>query len=130
MIPTRFSLSYRASLVVSLSLLVAATGLAVSVFAFRGARAGTTSLAHALFQEVSDHAVTKTRGFLLRAEPIAESLKNLSDLGLDMADQDRLVRQLAAVLRANPGVSWLSYGDRAGSFVGAYRPTPETLRVN
>jgi len=124
------ALSYRASLIVSLSLLVAATGLAVSLFAFRGARANTTSLAHSLFQEVSDHAVTKTRGFLLRAEPLAEGLKNLSELGLETAEPQRLARQLSAVLRANPGVSWISYSDTKGSFVGAYRPTADTLRVN
>lgn len=127
----RRGLSYRASLVISLALLVAATGLAVSLLAFRGAHAGATALAHALFQEVSDHAVTKTRGFLLRAVPIAEGLGNLSDLGLaTAADPERLQRQLLAVLRANPGVSWVSFSDEAGSFVGAYRPTPTSLRVN
>src|SRR5215218_657159 len=104
----RSGVSYRASLVASLSLLVAATGVAVSLFAFRGARTGTTTLAHALFQEVSDHAVTKTRAFLLRAVPIAQGLGNLSDLGLATDDPDRLARQLTAVLRANAGVSWLS----------------------
>ena len=79
---------------------------------------------------MSDHAVTKTRGFLNRAAPIAQALGNLSDLGLATTDPDRLVRQLLAVLRANAGVSWLSYSDEAGSFVGAYRPTATTLRVN
>jgi sigma-B regulation protein RsbU (phosphoserine phosphatase) len=124
------SISYRASLILSMSLLVATTGLAVSIFAFRGARAGTTGLAHSLFQEVSDHAVTKTRGFLLRAAPIAQGLGNLSELGLATGEPDRLARQLTAVLRANPGVSWVSYSDEAGSFVGSYRPNAESVRVN
>jgi serine phosphatase RsbU (regulator of sigma subunit) len=115
---------------ISVSLLVAATGLVVTAISFQGARTGTTELAHALFQEVSDHAVTKTRAFLLRAPPIARGLGNLSDLGLSTADPDRLSRQLAAVLEANEGVSWISYSDDAGSFVGAYRPTADTLRVN
>jgi serine phosphatase RsbU (regulator of sigma subunit) len=122
--------SYRLSLILSLSLLVVATGLAVSAFAFRGAAAGTTELAHALFQEVSDHAVTKTRAFLMRAAPIAEGLGNLADLGLATTEPDRLSRQLTAILRANEGVSWLSYSNEAGSFVGAYRPSPGVLRVN
>jgi serine phosphatase RsbU (regulator of sigma subunit) len=122
--------SYRLSLVLSLSLLVVATGLAVSGFAFRGAAAGTTELAHALFQEVSDHAATRTRAFLMRAAPIAEGLGNLADLGMATADPDRLARQLTAILRANEGVSWLSYSNEAGSFVGAYRPAPGQLRVN
>ena len=98
------ALSYRASLIVSLSLLVVATGLAVSLFAFRGARANTTSLAHSLFQEVSDHAVTKTRGFLLRAEPHRAGRWETSPTsGSRPPTRDRLARQLTAVLRANPG---------------------------
>ena len=125
----RFS-SYRTSLIVSISLLVAATGAVVTLLAFRSARAGTTDLAHALFQEVSDHAVTRTRGFLLRAVPIAQGLGNLADLGLATEDPDRLARQLTIFLRANPGVSWVSYSDEAGSFVGAYRPEGAGLRVN
>jgi sigma-B regulation protein RsbU (phosphoserine phosphatase) len=123
-------ISYRASLVLSLSLLVVATGLAVSVLAFRGAREMTTRLAHNVFQEVSDHAVTKTRGFLLRAVPIAQTLGDLSDLGLATDDPDRLARQLAVVLRANPGVSWVSYSNEAGGFVGAFRTRAGELRVN
>jgi hypothetical protein len=55
---------------------------------------------------------------------------NLADLGLSTTDPDRLARQLTAILRANEGVSWLSYSDEAGSFVGAYRPAPGMLRVN
>lgn len=126
----RRRLSYRASLIIYLSLLVAATGLAVTAVALHGARTGATALAHALFQEVSDHAVTKTRAFLLRAGPISQGLGNLSDLGLAIGMPDQLSRQLTAVLSANEGVSWISYSDEAGSFVGAYRPTPDTLRVN
>ena len=126
----RAGVSYRASLVLTLSLLVAATGAAVTALAFQGARSGTTGLATSLFQEVSDHAVTKTRAFLLRAPPLAQALGNLRDLGLATDEPERLARQLAAVLRANEGVSWVSYSDEAGSFVGAYRPAAGTLRVN
>src|SRR4051812_26009096 len=55
----RWSLSYRASLILSLSLLVVATGLALTFLSFHTARDTTNELAEALFQEVSDHAVTK-----------------------------------------------------------------------
>lgn len=126
----RISFSYRVSLIFSISLLVVATGLTLSLLAFRAARASTTALAHSLFQEVSDHAVTKTRDFLQRAEPIAASLGNLSDLGLATSEPDRLARQLTAFLQANPGISWISYSDESGSFVGAYRTPAGTLRVN
>ena len=123
-------ISYRASLVLSLSLLVVGTGLAVSLLAFRGAREVSTRLADDVFQEVSDHAVTKTRGFLLRAVPIAETLGGLSELGLATDTAEQLGRQLAVVLRANPGVSWVSYSNEAGDFVGAFRTRAGELRVN
>jgi sigma-B regulation protein RsbU (phosphoserine phosphatase) len=126
----RFSFSYRASLILSLSLLVVVTGLTVSFFALRGARSSTAALANSLFQEVSAHAVTKTRTFVLRATPIAQALGNLADLGLATDDSDRLARQLAAILGAHSGISWISYSDEAGSFVGAYRDAAGVLRVN
>ena len=126
----RHGMSYRRSLVIGLSLLVLTTGLALTALAFHGVRSSTTALAHALFQEVSDHAVTKTREFVGRAEPVVRALGNLADLGLATGDPDRLARQLTAVLRANPGVSWVSFGDEAGAFVGAYRAPTGELRVN
>jgi sigma-B regulation protein RsbU (phosphoserine phosphatase) len=128
--PGRRGASYRRILVLWFSLLVLAFGLALSALVFHGARSSTTPLAHALFQEVSDHAVTKTRDFLGRAEPVLRALGNLSGLGLATDDPDRLSRQLTAVLKANPGVSWVSFSDEAGSFVGAYRAPDGALRVN
>jgi sigma-B regulation protein RsbU (phosphoserine phosphatase) len=122
--------SYRASLILSLSLLVLATGLVISLIAFRGGRAGTTELAHSMFHEVSDHAVTRTRAFLLRAVPLAQAIGGLADLGLATDDRDLLGRQLTVFLRANPGVSWVSYSDERGAFVGAYRTAAGELRVN
>src|SRR5688500_2382930 len=79
---TRHGVSYEASLILTFSLLVLGTGLAVTLLSFRATRASTTTMAHALFQEVSDHAVTRTRGFLLRSVPAAQTLGNLADLGL------------------------------------------------
>jgi phosphoserine phosphatase RsbU/P len=126
----RRGVRYETSLILSLSLLVVGTGLAVSLLAFRGARESTAQLADALFQEVSNHAVTRSRGFLERAGPIVQLLSGLSDLGLAIGDRDRLARQLTVVLRANEGVSWISYSDEAGEFVGALRTQAGELRVN
>jgi len=124
-------MSYRASLILSLSLLVLATGLVVSLLSFRGARAGTAELANALFHEVSDHAVTKTRSFLQRASPISQALGDLSGMGFDVdGDRDTLGRQFLVILRANRGLSWISYSDEQGRFVGAYRSAQGTLRIN
>jgi sigma-B regulation protein RsbU (phosphoserine phosphatase) len=123
-------MSYEASLILSLSVLVVSTGIVVSLIAFRGARTGTAQLANDLFREVSDHAVTKTRGFLQRAVPIAQAMGELANLGLATDDRDKLARQLAVVLKANPGVTWISYGNEAGEFVGAYRTRTGEMRVN
>jgi len=46
---------------------------------------------------------------------------------LDPADTPRLERYLITVLRAHPSLTWASYGDRDGRFVGAWRdPTGMT----
>ena len=49
--------------------------------------------------------------------------------GLAVEDQDRLAPQLLAVLQANPGLSWVSYGDEAGTFTGAYRTPDGGVRI-
>jgi hypothetical protein len=120
----RGHLSYQASLILWLSTLVLGTGLAISLISFRGARASAEGLADGLFHEVSDHAVNRTRMFLHRAMPIAQGLGDLSSLGLSMDDHQMLARQLFVVLRANTGVSWISYSSRDGAFVGVYRTPP------
>lgn len=123
-------ITYRTSLVLSISLLVVVTGLTLTLLAFRNARSNTATLADELFQEVSDHAVTKTRAFVQRAVPLVHTLGNLVDLGLSLDDPSRLARQLMAVLQANPGISWLSYSNEAGTFVGAYRTASGNYRIN
>jgi serine phosphatase RsbU (regulator of sigma subunit) len=109
---------------------VLATGAVVTWLAQRSARASTEALAHRLFREVGGHAVTQTRDFVLRAAPVVRSLRHLAGKGLDLDDSDRLAAQLLAVLQANPGLSWVSYGDEQGTFTGAYRTAEGTLRVN
>ena len=70
-----WDLSYRPKLVLGVCGLVLLTGPAVTWLAHRSARASTEALADSLFREVSGHAVTHTRGFVLRAAPLVESLQ-------------------------------------------------------
>ena len=132
--PSHFSLladlSYRTKLLSSVCGLVVLTGAAVTATAYRSARSSTEALTYSLFEEVSGRAVTHTQGFVLRAAPIVDSLRRLSDDGLQLDDSDRLARQLLAFLNANKGISWVSYGDSAGTFTGAYRPLQGGLRIN
>ena len=98
------------------------TGAVVLWLAHRGARAGTEALTGSVFREVSGRAATHTRAFVLRAAPVVESLAQLADKGLAIDDPDRLAPQLLAVLKANPGLSWVSYSDENGTFTGRAQP--------
>jgi sigma-B regulation protein RsbU (phosphoserine phosphatase) len=129
-VPVARGLSFRAKLVLGVCGLVLLTGAVVLWLAHRGARAGTEALTGSVFREVSARAATHTRGYVLRAAPIAESLARLAGHGLAVDDQDRLAPQLLAVLKANPGLSWVSYSDEGGSFTGANRTPEGRLRIN
>jgi serine phosphatase RsbU (regulator of sigma subunit) len=127
---SHWDLSYQTKLVAGVCCLVLLTGAAVGWLAHRSARASTEVLVNSLFREVSGHAVTQTRQFVLRGAPLVESLRQLADQGLALDDSDRLARQLLAVLKGNPGLSWVSYGDETGTFTGAYRTAQRGLRIN
>src|SRR5947209_1710659 len=126
----RWDLSYRAKLVLGVCGLVLLTGAAITWLADRSARGNTEALIDSLFREVSGHAVTHTRAFVLRAGPLVQSMQNLGDKGLALDDSDRLAGQLLAFLKGNPGLSWVSYGDEAGTFTGAQRTPEGGLRIN
>src|SRR5262245_61255183 len=128
--PVARGLSFRAKLVLGVCGLVLFTGAVVLCLAHRSARAGTEALTDSVFREVSARAATHTRGYVLRAAPIVESLARLADHGLAVDDPDRLAPQLLAVLKANPGLSWVSYSDEAGTFTGANRTPEGGLRVS
>src|SRR6516164_4730124 len=126
--PTTHGLSFRAKLVLGVCGLVLLTGAVVLALAHRSAKSSTEALTGSVFREVSGRAATHTRGFVLRAAPVVESLGQLADKGLAIDDPEHLPPQLLAVLRANSGLSWVSYSDEHGSFTGAYRsPTGATL---
>jgi sigma-B regulation protein RsbU (phosphoserine phosphatase) len=122
-------LSFRANLVLGVCGLVLLTGAAVLWLAHESAKAGTETLTASVFREVSGRAATHTRAFVLRAAPVVESLARLADKGLAIDDHDRLAPQLIAVLKANPGLSWVSYSDERGTFTGAYRPPDGRLQI-
>src|SRR5215469_15222088 len=109
--PTTHGLRFRVKLVLGVCGLVLLTGAVVLWLAHRGARAGTEALTGSVFREGSARAATHARGYVLRAAPIVESLARLADHGLAVDDPDRLAPQLLAVLKANPGLSWVSYSD-------------------
>ena len=89
--PATRSLSFRARLVLGVCGLVLFTGTVVLWLANRSARANTEALTGSVFREVSGRAATHTRGFVLRAAPVVESLGQLADKLLQLGaspDQD------------------------------------------
>lgn len=123
-------LRFRAKLVLGVCGLVLLTGAVVLWLAQRSASATTETLTDSVFREVSGRAVAHTRGFVLRAAPVVESLAELADKGLAVDDPDRLAPQLLGVLKANSGLTWISYGDETGRFTGATRTPEGKLRIN
>ncbi|HJZ93666.1 MAG TPA: SpoIIE family protein phosphatase [Gemmataceae bacterium] len=117
----RRDLSYRTRLVLGIGGLVLLTGAAITWLAHRSARQSTEAMTDALFREASAHAVDETRAFTERATPVVEALRHLGVESLTLDDSDKLTRQLLAFLQSNPGLSWVSYSDEAGRFMGAYR---------
>jgi phosphoserine phosphatase RsbU/P len=128
--PGGWNLSFAAKLVIGVCALVLLTGMVITWLAQRSSRATAQTLAGSLFKEVSAHTVTHTRAFVFRAAPLAESLRQLADQGLTLDDSDRLAKQLLALFNATDGLSWISYGDEAGTFTGVYRTPEGGMRVN
>src|SRR3954469_3061594 len=110
-------LSYRTRLILGICLLVLFAGAAATLLAHRSARTSTTALADQLFREVSSHAVTRTRDFVMRAPPIVEALAKIGGKGLGISSDnsshsDNLARQFLPILESHPGISWISYSNR------------------
>jgi serine phosphatase RsbU (regulator of sigma subunit) len=123
-------MTYSAKLVLGACGLVLMTGGVITWVAHRAATAATERLAQSLFREASGHAVTHTRDYLLRAAPLVDTLRQLAGDALAMDEPEALARQLLAVLRANPGLTWVSYGGDDGAFTGAYRTPDGQMRIN
>src|SRR5262245_53890564 len=114
-------LSFRTKLVLGICGLVLLTGAAITWLAHRSARQSTDVLTATVFREASAHAVDATRAFMHQASPVVETLRRFGVETLAVNDTDKLAHQLLIFLQANPGLSWVSLSDEAGTFTGAYR---------
>jgi phosphoserine phosphatase RsbU/P len=123
-------LTYRTKLVLGVVGLVLFVGSVIVWLAQRSARTTTESLVRSLFREVSGRAVSHSQTFMLRAAPLVESLRRLADGTLALDDTDQFARQLLPFLEANPGLSWISYGDEQGTFTGVFRDQSGRLGIN
>jgi serine phosphatase RsbU (regulator of sigma subunit) len=122
-------MTFRTKLLLSLCGLVLLTGVTVIIVADRGNRANTTALVDSLFREVSSHAVTKTKDFIMRAAPVTQTLGQLANHGLAIDDMERLARQLLIFLKANAATTWVLYGDESGDYTGATRLRDGSIHI-
>ena len=115
-------LTFRTKLLLAMCGMVLLTGVVVVFVADQNSRRSTATMVDALFREVSGHAASQTKDFVLRAAPVAQSLEQLADQGLALDDLDKLAPQLLAFLKGNSGLTWVLYGDEAsGDYTGATR---------
>jgi phosphoserine phosphatase RsbU/P len=116
-----FDLTFRTKLLLSMCAVVLLTGAIVIAVADQSSRESTNILVNSIFREVSKHTVSRTKDFVQRAAPVAESLAQLANDGLAMDDLDRLAPQLLAFLKGNADMTWVLYGDESGDYTGATR---------
>lgn len=125
-----FRVSFRVSLAVVVPLLVLAAGAFIAWWNYRSGRATVEKLSGELFRQVSGKTAERTREYLQRAAPAAETLRRLRALDDNALPREALARRFVAVLGANPGWAWVSYSDAAGAFTGAFRTPDGALHTN
>jgi sigma-B regulation protein RsbU (phosphoserine phosphatase) len=129
--PAGRELSFGARLVISMCGLVLVSSAVVLFISQRSASTEARTLANSMFREVSRHAATRSQAYVERAVPVVDTLRQLGMAGaLALNDQDRLGAQLLSVLKANPGLSWVVYGDEQGRFTGAWFKSKGQLLVS
>jgi len=129
MVPANARVSFRASLLVVLPLLVLCTSGVITLRSWLTTERTIDRVSAAIFREVTRQTASRTRAHLGAAAPTLDVLASLETRVVRARDPEILPR-LLAMLRANPGYSWVSYGDREGAFTAAYRPDASHLRLN
>ena len=121
--------SFRASLLLVLPLLVLSTSGVITLRSWLTTNETIDGVSEAIFREVTRQTAQRTRAHLGAAAPTLDVLAALERRDVHARDPE-IQPRLLAMLRANPGYSWVSYGDREGAFTAAYRPNETTIRLN
>lgn len=123
---------FKLSLLVAIPALVLITGGLIVFFTLSNTRRTMEDFGWALFREATNQSVNETRNVIREAIPDIETLRNLYDRGLLSGDINRQARHYLEILRSHKDYSWVSFGDEAGTFAGAYRPeaSAKILRLN
>ncbi len=118
----RWKVSFRISLALAIPALVVAVGAATAIRGYIRTRSAVHTLSESIFGQVAAQAAERTRGYLDNAVPALDVLVSLSDRAQHAGAHDSVIgHRLHAMLRANQGFTWVSYGDARGEFAGAFR---------
>lgn len=86
------------------------------------ARSAVGTLWDGLAAEIADHTVERTRRFLETGESaLSYNASAVQTQTVDPAARESLLEYLLAGLRANPNVTWYSFGGADGAYLSAYR---------
>jgi class 3 adenylate cyclase len=109
----------------------ALTGVVIGGLAWREHRATSRALLEKVMEQTARFAANQAEDFLRHAESSVQLGPQLVRLGqVDPSDPQQLERFVLATLRANPGLSWVSYGGVDDTFVAAWRDAVGTTHVN
>ena len=122
--------SYRFALGTWIGMTILGLGLLVLFASYAISATSVRTLAAQQFREVTRRQVLATQARLGAAAPALDTLDALLTNELEDASSERLARAFLGVLQANPGFTWVSYGDESGAFAGAYRTADGRYRIN
>ena len=113
------------------TLLTAGTGATLGVLAWREKLAGSRALVDSAMQQAARMTAGHAVQFLGHAEVLVRLGPGLVARGLLAPGDSRAMGDFAlTVLRANPQLSWVSYGDRDDRFVGAWHDDTRSFYLN
>src|ERR1051325_3431287 len=97
------------------------TALAVFVSVYQNSKGRSAEMGRQLLSAANARAVQQVQSQSKQAADLTRTIASLAAHGLTVDEPDKLLPQLLAILRANPGITWISFSDPAGNFTGVYR---------
>jgi hypothetical protein len=122
--------SYRASLLTAVPLLVTLTVALISGHAYVTTQSNIRNLAGSLFDQVADTTAERARAHLAQAPPAVDLLAALFAADETRLGDDAVARRLLSVMRANAGFAWASFSEPEGTYVAIHRTGGGALLVD
>jgi sigma-B regulation protein RsbU (phosphoserine phosphatase) len=106
--------------------------VAAVVFAavYQNARARSVEMGARLLSAANSQGGLQIQLQSKQSANLTRTLAGLGERGLALENPEVLLSQLLEVLRANEGITWISFSDPAGRFTGVYREATGRLGTN